>query len=117
MKNILITGCSSGIGYNTAHFLHKNGYKVYATTRDEKDVLKLRHEGLDSYRLDVTIPQTITNVLEIIINNDNKLDAVFNNAGYGQPGAVEDITTQTLKKQFETNLFGLHEVIPIPTKN
>ena len=110
MKNILITGCSSGIGYDTAHYLAKNGYKVYATARKQEDVDRLKKEGLDSYLLDVTSSKDISDMLEIILKNDGYLYAVFNNAGFGQPGAVEDITTDVLKEQFETNFFGLHEV-------
>lgn len=110
MKNILITGCSSGIGYDTAHYLKKIGYKVYATARKQEDVERLKDEGLDAYLLDVRDTGQIKRVLELIIQKDGELYALFNNAGYGQPGALEDITTQTLKEQFETNLFGLHEL-------
>lgn len=117
-KTILITGCSSGIGYDTAHYLHKHGYTVFASARKEEDVQRLKEEGLDTYLLDVTKPQTINQTLEAILEKTGgKLYAVFNNAGYGQPGAVEDIPTEVLKEQFETNLFGLHEmtrrIIPI----
>ena len=117
-KTILITGCSSGIGYDTAHYLNKHGYRVFASARQEKDVKRLKEEGLDTYLLDVTKPETIEKTLkEILAQTDGKLYAVFNNAGYGQPGALEDIKTEVLKEQFETNLFGLHEltrkVIPI----
>lgn len=110
MKNIIITGCSSGIGYDTAFYLHNNGYKVYATAKKQEDVDRLKKEGLKSYLLDVTDPSAIENMLRIIIKNDGELYAVFNNAGFGQPGAVEDITTDVLKEQFETNFFGLHEL-------
>ena len=109
-KTILITGCSSGIGYDTAHYLHKNGYKVYASARKEEDVLRLRDEGLETFLLDVTSPQNIKEVLSSITQDGSTLYAVFNNAGFGQPGAVEDITTEVLKEQFETNFFGLHEL-------
>ncbi len=117
-KTILITGCSSGIGYDTAHYLHKNGYRVFASARKEEDVKRLQKEGLESYLLDVTKPETIKKALASILKKtEGKLYALFNNAGYGQPGAVEDIPTEVLKEQFETNLFGLHEltrqVIPI----
>ncbi len=117
-KTILITGCSSGIGYDTAHYLHTNGYRVFASARKPEDVQRLKAEGLDTYLLDVTKPETITQTLEAVLEQTGgKLFAVFNNAGYGQPGAVEDIPTEVLKEQFETNLFGLHEmtrqVIPI----
>lgn len=110
-KTILITGCSSGIGYDTAHYLHNNGYRVFASARKNEDVQRLKDEGLDAYLLDVTKPETISQTLETILaQTGGKLYAVFNNAGYGQPGAVEDISTDVLKEQFETNLFGLHEM-------
>ena len=117
-KTILITGCSSGIGYDTAHYLHNHGYRVFASARKEEDVTRLKNEGLDAYLLDVTKPETIEKTLkDILAQTEGKLYAVFNNAGYGQPGALEDIKTEVLKEQFETNLFGLHEltrqVIPI----
>ncbi len=117
-KSILITGCSSGIGYDTAHYLHKNGYIVFATARLDADVNRLKDEGLNAYLLDVTKPETITaTVDEVLKQTDGKLYALFNNAGYGQPGALEDVSTDVLREQFETNVFGLHEmtrrIIPI----
>lgn len=110
MKSILITGCSSGIGYDTAHYLHNNGYKVYASARDADDVKRLQDEGLETFLLDVTSADDISRVLSEITKNGSELFAVFNNAGYGQAGAVEDITTDALREQFETNFFGLHEL-------
>ena len=109
-KNILITGCSSGIGYETAHYLHNNGYKVYASARDAEDVKRLKSEGLETYLLDVTSADAIGKVLSDITKDGVELYAIFNNAGYGQPGAIEDISTDVLKEQFETNFFGLHEL-------
>ncbi len=110
MQNILITGCSSGIGLETAKLLKLHNYKVYATARDKKDVKRLKELGFLAYKLDVTKKKDIKKVLEKIYKRDAKLDAVFNNAGFGQPGAVEDVSTETLKEQFETNVFGLHEL-------
>ena len=110
MQNILITGCSSGIGLQTAITLKENGYKVYASAREKKDVGTLKSLGFDALKIDVRYKEDISNALDYIIKQDGKLDAVFNNAGFGQPGAVEDISTDVLKEQFETNLFGLHEV-------
>ncbi|MCF6340162.1 MAG: SDR family NAD(P)-dependent oxidoreductase [Sulfurimonas sp.] len=110
IKNILITGCSSGIGYDSAKYLQENGYKVYATARKQEDVLRLIKEGLNAYLLDVTDSHEINKILDIIVQNDGELYGVFNNAGFGQPGAVEDITTDVLKEQFETNFFALHEL-------
>jgi short-subunit dehydrogenase len=108
MKNILITGCSSGIGYDTAMYLHKHGYKVYASARKDEDVKKLQNEGLDAYKLDVTSKDDVKRVLDVILKKDKKLYAIFNNAGFGQAGALEDISVDALKEQFETNVFGLH---------
>ena len=110
MQNILITGCSSGIGLQTALTLKENNYKVYASARNEKDVEMLRNLGFEAFLIDVRNKEDIEKALEVILKNDLKLDAVFNNAGYGQPGAVEDLSVETLKEQFETNFFGLHEV-------
>jgi len=110
-STILITGCSSGIGYQTALYLKEKGYKVFATARKEEDVKKLQNLGLTSFLLDVTKQQTITDTLVKVLElSDGKLDVVFNNAGFGQPGAIEDLSTDVLKEQFETNVFGLHEV-------
>jgi len=110
MNNILITGCSTGIGLETALVLKQNGFKVYASAREQGDVTKLTNLGFDTFKIDVTKKEDISNALNTILENDKKLDAVFNNAGYGQPGAVEDISVEVLKEQFETNVFGLHEL-------
>ena len=110
IKNILITGCSSGIGYDTAHYLQRNGYKVYASARKEDDVARLKSEGLNTFVLDVTKEEDISKMIEYILKEDGSLYSIFNNAGYGQAGAVEDIKTDVLREQFETNFFGLHEL-------
>ena len=111
MPSILITGCSTGIGKETALYLKNLGYEVFATARKEKDVDDLKQLGLTTFLLDVTKKETITKTLnEILTITNGTIDVVFNNAGFGQPGAIEDITTDTLKEQFETNVFGLHEV-------
>lgn len=110
MQNILITGCSSGIGLETALILRKNGIKVYASARKESDVQMLKDLGFETFKIDVREKNDIKIALQTIIKNDLKLDAVFNNAGFGQPGAVEDLSVKVLKKQFDTNFFGLHEV-------
>jgi short-subunit dehydrogenase len=87
------------------------GYQVFATARKLNDVHRLIDLGFDAYQLDVTDSVTIKKTLEKILEiTGGTLDVCFNNAGYGQPGAVEDITTEVLKEQFETNVFGLHEV-------
>ena len=110
MQNILITGCSSGIGLQTALIMKEKNYKVYASARKQKDVDRLKELGFEAFKINVKNKDEITYALNTIIKNDLKLDAVFNNAGFGQPGAVEDISVEVLKKQFNTNFFGLHEV-------
>ena len=111
MKSILITGCSTGIGLQTALLLQKENYNVFATARKEEDVQKLSKLGLQSYLLDVTKYDTIDDTFDKILKKTNgKLDILFNNAGYGQAGAIEDIKIEDLKVQFETNVFGLHYI-------
>lgn len=111
MPSILITGCSSGIGYYCAKALQAEGYQVFATARQQKDVERLLNDGLQSTRLDLTDSQSIDDALTWLLEQTNgQLDALFNNGAYGQPGAVEDLSRQTLRQQFETNLFGTHEL-------
>ncbi len=111
MYNIFITGCSTGIGKASAIYLKQQGYEVFASARKQKDVDSLKSLGINTFLLDVTNKQNITEVLqEIVKQTNNNLHFVFNNAGFGQAGALEDISTEVLKEQFETNVFGLHEV-------
>lgn len=110
-KSILITGCSSGIGLYTAHALQKRGYTVFASARKQKDVENLAAQGLYSIQLDVSNSKSIRIAVEIILRKTGgNLFALINNAGYGQPGAVEDLTQNALQKQFDTNFFGLVEL-------
>lgn len=112
-KYVLITGCSfGGIGYATARFLQDMGYFVIATARDEEDVILLKNEGFTAFLLDLRNKKTIDKAIkETLQLTDNKLYALFNNGGYGQLGALEDLSTKALREQFETNLFGYHRVI------
>jgi len=120
-KSILITGCSSGIGLCTAQRLKQDGYRVFATARKQSDVEALKQQGFESYLLDYTdsisIQATFQNVLSA---TGGTLYALFNNGAYGQPGAVEDLTREVLREQFEANFFGWHEltnlVIPVMRK-
>ena len=118
MTNIIITGCSTGIGLETAKYLKAKFIKVYPTARDPKDVEMLKELGFEhAMQLDVRKPDEIETVISNVLEIDGKIDVWFNNAGFGQPGAMEDISTEVLKAQFETNVFGLHEctrqIIPI----
>ena len=110
MQNILITGCSSGIGLQTALTLKDNNYKVYASAKKIEDVEMLRNLGFETFKIDVRNKDEISFALSWILKEDKKLDCVFNNAGFAVPGAVEDINTNILKELFDTNFFGLHEV-------
>ncbi len=110
MQNILITGCSSGIGLQTALTLKENNYKVYASAKKDEDVEMLKNLGFEAFKIDVRNKEEISYALNKILENDLKLDTVFNNAGFGRPGAVEDLSVEILKEQFDTNFFGLHEV-------
>lgn len=110
-KTILITGCSSGIGYDAAHGLHKAGWKVFATCRREEDCARLRAEGLTSFTLDVSDPASIdAGFNEALARGRGRLDALYNNAAFACPGAVEDLPVGALREIFETNLFGLHDL-------
>jgi len=117
-RSILITGCSSGIGYDAAHGLAKRGWRVFATCRKPEDVDRLAGEGLEALHLDLTDPDSMTTTLDTILERTGgTLDALFNNGAFGLPGACEDLPTGALREIFETNVFGTHEltlrVIPI----
>jgi NAD(P)-dependent dehydrogenase (short-subunit alcohol dehydrogenase family) len=110
-KTILITGCSTGIGYVTAHDLKQRGHRVIASARALADVERLKAEGFETVQLDLSDSTSIqTAVKEVLQLTDGKLDVLFNNGAFGQPGAVEDLTREVLRMQFETNFFGTHEL-------
>jgi NAD(P)-dependent dehydrogenase (short-subunit alcohol dehydrogenase family) len=110
-KTILITGCSSGIGYSAATELKKRGHNVIATARKPDDVTRLTQEGFTALQLDLADSQSIQQAVNRVIDlTDGHCDALFNNGAFGQPGAVEDVTRNVLRYQFETNLFGTHEL-------
>ena len=120
-KTILITGCSTGIGYSAALHLKERGHHVIATTRSLDDVQRLINEGFTALQLDLADSSSIHRAVEAIVElTDGKIDALFNNGAFGQPGAVEDLTRDVLRFQFETNLFGTHEltnlIIPLMRK-
>ena len=117
-RNILITGCSSGIGYCVAHGLKARGWRVFATARQAADVARLQAEGLESLLLDVRDSASIQMAVAAILEHtEGRLEALFNNAGYGQVGAVEDISREAFREQFEANVFGAQEltnrIIPV----
>src|SRR5574343_136757 len=111
-KNILITGCSSGIGLDVARGLQQQGWRVFASARRAEDVARLQADGFaDALLLDVDDSASIRQALdEVLRRSGGRLEALFNNAGYGQPGAAEDISRPAMRAQFETNLFGAWEL-------
>lgn len=110
-KTILITGCSTGIGYTTAVELKKRGYNVIATARKQEAVSRLQQQGFTAIQLDLADSSSIQQAVNLAVQlTGGKIDALFNNAAFGQPGAVEDLTRDVLRFQFETNLFGTHEL-------
>jgi NAD(P)-dependent dehydrogenase (short-subunit alcohol dehydrogenase family) len=117
-RSVLITGCSSGIGYDAAHSLHRRGWRVFATCRAEADCDRLRGEGLESFVLDYADEASIeAAVAETLARTGGTLDALYNNGAFACPGAVEDLPRGALRAIFETNLFGYHDltrrVIPV----
>ncbi len=111
-KSILITGSSTGIGYDAAHTLHKRGWRVFATCRKETDCERLRSEGLESFQLDLADSASIeAAVAEALERTGGTLDALFNNGAFASPGLVEDIPRDALREIFEVNLFGQFELI------
>ena len=117
-KSILITGCSSGIGLCVAEGLLRRGYRVFATARKQEDVKILLNKGMERLQLDLDDSSAIKRAVHEVLNKtEGKLFALFNNGGFGQPGAVEDLRRGVLREQFETNVFGYLELtnIILPT--
>ncbi len=117
-KTIFITGCSTGIGYITAIELKKRGHKVICSARKEVDVLALQKQGFETLQLDLADSTSIQKAVKQLLKLCNgPIDGLFNNGAFGQPGAVEDLSRDVLRNQFETNFFGTHEltnlIIPI----
>jgi NAD(P)-dependent dehydrogenase (short-subunit alcohol dehydrogenase family) len=120
-KSVLITGCSSGIGHCVAAGLKQRGYRVFATARRAESVEMLLEEGFESLQLDLSDSKSIHQAFQQIMQQtDGQLYALFNNGAFGLPGAVEDLSRENLKYQFETNVFGWLEltnlVIPVMRK-
>lgn len=117
-KTIIVTGCSSGIGAYCARALKAEGWRVFATVRKEADRVSLEADGIETFLMDYSKPETIAALVDdVLARTGGTLDALYNNGAYGQPGAVEDLTTDVLRQQFEANVFGWHDltcrVIPV----
>ncbi len=117
-KTVLITGCSTGIGYDAAHGLRARGWRVFASCRKEADCVRLRSEGFDSPRIDYEDEASIAKGLgEVLEATGGRLDALFNNGAYAIAGPVEDIPTEAMRTIFQANFIGWHDltrrVIPV----
>ncbi|MDI1351963.1 MAG: SDR family NAD(P)-dependent oxidoreductase, partial [bacterium] len=118
MRTILITGCSSGIGFDAAIALKKRGHRVIASCRKTEDLEQLKKLGIEALTLDVSDSNSIQHAIsQLMFTTNGRIDVLINNAGYGQAGALEDISRDVIRKQFETNVYGMLElsnlVIPI----
>lgn len=110
-QHILVTGCSSGIGRACAEALRARGHRVYATARNEADLARLREAGFTALPLELADSDSIAACVQALLDHSGgRLDALVNNAAYGQPGAVEDLSRSALREQFEANLFGTQEL-------
>lgn len=103
---VLITGCSSGVGYHVAHALHKQGWRVFATARSPHDCWRLQREGLESYPLDLASDVSVQACVAHLKRRTEVLDAVYHNGGLAQAGAIEDISRDAWVHQFQVNTFG-----------
>ncbi|HEY2318112.1 MAG TPA: oxidoreductase [Solirubrobacteraceae bacterium] len=106
-RSVLITGCSSGIGYATAERLLDDGYAVYATARRPESLEALAAKGATTLALDVTSEASMQAALARVIETEGCVGILVNNAGYSQSGAVESVALDEVRRQFETNVFGL----------
>ncbi|WP_152285552.1 oxidoreductase [Flavicella marina] len=109
-KVIVITGASSGMGKSTANFLHAQGHKVYGAARRLEEMRDLQEKGMQIVSLDLTDDASIVSCVNTVLKIEGKIDVLINNAGYGSYGAVEDVTIEEAKRQFEVNIFGLARI-------
>ena len=119
-KVILITGASSGIGFDAATELAEKGHRVYAAARRVELMEPLREKGIEVLRMDVTDYQSMVEGVQAVLDREDRIDVLVNNAGYGFFGPVENVTMEEARRQVEVNVFGLATlcqlVIPIMRK-
>jgi NADP-dependent 3-hydroxy acid dehydrogenase YdfG len=106
-KAVLITGCSTGIGRKTAEHLAQNGWTVYATARRPESIADLEGKGCKTLALDVTDESSMQAAVSAVEQAEGAVGVLVNNAGYSQSGAVEEVAMDQVRRQFETNVFGL----------
>ena len=108
---IIVTGASSGIGAHCARALQAEGWRVFATARRPQDIAALEADGIEAFYLDYREPDSIAALVDAVLaRTGGRLDALYNNGAYSQPGAVEDLPVSALREQFEANLFGWHDL-------
>src|SRR5215212_5649939 len=122
----VVTGSSSGIGFETSLMLARNGFQTYATMRDPekgeniKSIATKENLPIHIEQLDVTDNKSVTNAIQAIVSKADRIDVLVNNAGYALTGAFEDLAIEEIKAQYETNLFGVirttQAVLPIMRK-
>jgi NAD(P)-dependent dehydrogenase (short-subunit alcohol dehydrogenase family) len=108
---ILITGCSTGIGWATAIEAARRGHRVFASARRAETLAGLAPHGIETLALDVTDPASIAEAVRRVLSKAERIDALVNNAGYGQYGAIEDVSLEEWRQQFEVNVFGAIAVL------
>lgn len=109
-KVILITGASSGMGKSAAKILHKKGHTVYGAAPDIGMMKELEDSGIATVPLELTREKSIFDCFNTVFRKEGQIDVLINNAGYGSYGAVEDVTIEEAKRQFEVNIFGLARI-------
>jgi NAD(P)-dependent dehydrogenase (short-subunit alcohol dehydrogenase family) len=108
---IIVTGASSGIGAHCARALHAEGWRVFATARRPEDIAAIEADGIECFYLDYREADSIAALVDAVLERTGgRLDALYNNGAYSQPGAVEDLPVAALREQFEANLFGWHDL-------
>lgn len=120
-RNIIVTGASSGIGAYSARALQADGWRVFATARKPQDIADLKSAGMEALYLDYREPDSIEALASVVFERTGgQVDALFNNGAYAQAGAVEDLTVEALREQFEANFFGWHDltrrIVPVMRK-
>lgn len=108
MKKVaLVTGASSGMGKSTAKYLLNHGYTVYGAARRLDEMKDMEEKGMGVISLDLTNDESIVKAVDTLLEKEGRIDVLVNNAGYGSYGAVEDISIDEARRQFEVNLFGM----------
>ncbi|MTH44791.1 SDR family oxidoreductase [Escherichia alba] len=110
-KAVLITGCSSGIGLESAIDLKRQGFQIIAGCRKPEDVVRMNDQGFTGVQLDLDSPESVDRAAdEVIALTGNRLYGIFNNAGYGVYGPLTAVSRRQMEQQFSSNFFGTHQL-------